>query len=81
MWRILRRGGKRQEDVESSTLVLLSITLIESNRRKAVIQISPFETQGYASYFYALSYGIKLDNYPAGGLDGYTRTAERAVNK
>nr|DAL29878.1 MAG TPA_asm: hypothetical protein [Caudoviricetes sp.]DAP24608.1 MAG TPA: hypothetical protein [Caudoviricetes sp.]DAP73397.1 MAG TPA: hypothetical protein [Caudoviricetes sp.] len=26
--------------------------MIESNRRKAVIQISPFKAQGYASYFY-----------------------------
>ncbi len=49
---ILRKDGKMQEDVESSTLVLLSITLIESNRRKAVIQIAPFKAQGYASYFY-----------------------------
>ena len=24
---------------------------------------------------------IKLDNYPAGGSDGYPHTAERAVNK
>ena len=24
---------------------------------------------------------IKLDNYPAGGSEGYTHTAERAVNK
>ena len=36
----------------SSTLALLRMVLIESNRRKAVIQISPFKAQGYASYFY-----------------------------
>jgi len=43
---ILRKDGRMQEDVESSTLVLLSITLIESNRRKVAIQISPFKAQG-----------------------------------
>ena len=30
-----------------------------------VIQLSPGETQGEASYFYALPYGYKLGNYPA----------------
>ena len=43
---LLRKDGRMQEDVESSTLVLLSITLIESNRRKVAIQISPFKAQG-----------------------------------
>ena len=43
--------------------------------------MSPVEAQGYASYFYALPHGYKLDNYPAGGSEGYTHTAERAVNK
>ena len=37
---------------ELSILVLLNITLIESNRRKAVIQISPFKAHGYVPYFY-----------------------------
>lgn len=32
--------------------------------RKAVIQISPFETQGYASYFYALPHGYKTGQLP-----------------
>ena len=33
--------------------------------------IYPIEAQGYASYFYALPYGSKLDNYRARGSTGY----------
>ena len=43
--------------------------------------ISPIEALGYASYFYALPYGSKLDSYRARGSSGYIPTAERAVYK
>ena len=40
-------------------------------RKGMVIQLSPAETQGEASYFYALPYGYKLGSYPAWGLADY----------
>ena len=54
---------------------------VESHQILGGDPISPIEALGYASYFYALSYGSKLDSYHARGSSGYIPTAERAVYK
>ena len=44
---------------------------VESHQILGGDLISPVEALGYASYFYALPYGAKLDSYRARGSSGY----------
>lgn len=44
---------------------------VESHQILGGDLISPVEALGYASYFCALPYGVKLDSYRARGSSGY----------